>query len=244
MTRLVGAELLKIRTTRGAWGFLAALLAIVVIGIAGTVGGAPDPALNDTLVEDTLAIAASASVFALLAGVIGFTSEFRHGTVTQTFLVEPVRERVLAAKLVAYALLGLLFAAASVAVTLAIAAPWLDARGAQLDLGERERLLVLAGGLASTVLWGALGVSVGAVIRNQVVAVVGVLVWILIVENLVSAFLDEIGPYLPGRASSAMVGSSFMEDDLSRAGGTLVSLLYVAGVSALAAVLLRRQDVS
>jgi ABC-2 type transport system permease protein len=174
---------------------------------------------------------------------VGFTVEFRHGTATSTFLVAPVRERVLAAKLLAHALLGAALGLTGIAVALAVALPWLRAKDVELPLGERGHLLILAGALGSALLWGALGVALGGLVRNQVLGVVGALVWVLIVENIVGALLEDAAPYLPGRASGAMIGSDFLDDDLSRAGGTLLTAAYVAAASLAAVVALRARDV-
>ena len=241
MTRAIGAELLKLRTTLGLWAYLGTVVLIAAISVASAIGPAPEEALRDErwLVDNVLAAAGSASLFALLLGIVGFTNEFRHGTATQTFLVTPVRERVLAAKLAAYALVGGLLALVAVVVTLAIAIPWLEARGFALPLDDRA-LRVLGGAVVAAFLWGALGAAVGGLARNQVLALVGALVWILILENLLGAFVDEVSPYLPGRASGSIVGTY----GLSRWQAVLVTLGYVAAFVALAVVGLRQRDVS
>jgi ABC-2 type transport system permease protein len=245
VTRLLHSEVLKITTTRGVWGFVLAVGAIAGVSAAGQIGTTPRDVLStDESLDDLLAAAGSSSLFALLAGIVGFTSEFRHGTATQTFLVAPARERVLAAKLLAHALLGAALGLLAIAVTLAIALPWLGAKGIELPLGDREHLLILGGALGSAVLWGALGAALGASVRNQVFGVVAALVWILIVEHLVGALRDEVAPYLPGRASGAMIGNDFLDDDLSRVGGTLVTLGYVAVAFVLGVATLRARDVS
>ena len=51
--------------------------------------------------------------FATLAGLLAVTSEFRYGTIRPTLLFEPRRRVVLAAKLAAAALAGVLFAASA-----------------------------------------------------------------------------------------------------------------------------------
>ena len=245
MSRLLRSELLKIATTRGVWGFALAVVVIVGISVAGQIGTSPRNLLvEDESLEDVLAAAGASSLFALLAGIVGFTAEFRHGTATSTFLVAPVRERVLAAKLLAHALLGAALGLLGIAVTLAVALPWLRAKDVELPLGEREHLLILAGVLGSALLWGALGVALGGLVRNQVLGVVGALVWVLIVENILGALLlQDEAPYLPGSASGAMIGSAFLDDALSRAGGTLVTAAYLAAASIAAVVALRARDV-
>ena len=244
MSRLLRSELLKIATTRGVWGFTLAVVVIVGISVAGLIGTSPrDLLATDERFEDVLAAAGPSSLFALLAGIVGFTAEFRHGTATSTFLVAPVRERVLAAKLLAHALLGAALGLVGIAVALAVALPWLRAKDVELPPWEREHLLILAGAIGSALLWGALGAALGGLVRNQLLGVVGALVWVLIVENILGALvLQDEAPYLPGRASAAMIGSDF-GDALSRAGGTLLTAAYVAAASLAAVVALRARDV-
>ena len=90
--RLFSSELLKLRTTpRTVLGLLLAFLAIVLIGTVGTITSA-DPVQQTTL-EDVESIVEFGDVIALILGVLVITWEYRHDTITGTFLVEPRRER-------------------------------------------------------------------------------------------------------------------------------------------------------
>ena len=71
----------------------------------------------------------------LTPDTIGLTGEFRHQTATTTFLATPNRGRVVLAKLATYALVGIAYALVCIAVTIAIAVPWLNAKGIQVPLG-------------------------------------------------------------------------------------------------------------
>jgi hypothetical protein len=114
MTRLVRAELLKLRTTRvvaGLFGLTiatSALIATAVMLIATRPGQPPIP--SDALPELLVVAGGPLVVFALILGVLAMTGEFRHGTATSTFLVTPVRGRAAAAKLAAAAVAGLAMA--------------------------------------------------------------------------------------------------------------------------------------
>ncbi len=138
MTRLVVAEWLKLRTTWGVWVYLALLLGVTALGVAGTIaadegGWAP---------EDTRAVLETpglATLFVLLLGAVGFTNEFRHGTIGQTFLITPRRERVLGVKLLFFALLGVVFGLVAYALMLAMAIPWLGAKDVDISLDEHGR---------------------------------------------------------------------------------------------------------
>jgi len=104
--RLLSSELLKLRTTRTFYaligGAVTLIVIIVVLGAAlGKFKGTGTPG------RDLLSIAGLAPLFALVIGVIGVTTEFRHGTITPTLLVEPVRTRLMAAKLAAQMIAGL-----------------------------------------------------------------------------------------------------------------------------------------
>jgi len=223
------------------------LLALTATAAAGTVAVASRAELADvTWQRDLTSTAGFAVLFALLYGILVVTTEFRHGTVTSTLLVTPVRERLVAAKAIAAAATGIVVAALALLLALAIALPWVAARGASVhvdgDLGANVAGLIGAAGL-----WGALGVAIGTLLRSQVAALVASLVWLLIVEPLVEFLTDlgglDVGPYLPGSAIDALAATPD-EDLLPAWAGLAVSLGYLAFAGALALVLFTRRDVS
>ncbi len=212
MSRLVYAEFLKFRTTRSGIGLLIAALALVAVGTAGTVGPAPSDRLGtNQLSRDVLSNATLAALVVFLAGIVCVTSEWRHGTVARTLLVTPKRTRVLIGKELWIALLAAALAVVSLGLVVALAATWLSIDGSpSLPLGSEEARL--AGRLVlAAVLWGALGVGFGSLVQSQTFAVVGSIVWILVVEHLVAALLGLVdaggaADYLPGQALTALGG--------------------------------------
>jgi len=241
MSRLLAAEILKLRTTRTALGLLVALVALVALIVIGTLATADLFELDlEQWQDDLFSVASLASLFALLFGILAITGEFRHRTATPTFLATPERERVPVAKTLASALTGVALGVVALALTAVIALVWLSARGASLDLdGDffADALWLLLG----CALYAALGVAVGAIIQSQVGAIVGTLVWLLVVESLVAALSERVGPYLPGQAIDAL---TFQGGDVSRTRGLVVGLVYVALLSTVGIVLARRRDVS
>jgi ABC-2 type transport system permease protein len=245
MTRLAGAEILKLRTVRSTWILVGSALGLVALGVSLTIGLHEDgTSFTERDVADLFSTAGFVILIWLILGVLAFTGEFRHGTAAQTFIVTPRRERVLAAKLSAYALAGLLGAVLALGLAAAIALPWLAVLDVNVDLGDRDLRVVVLGVCAQAALWAALGVAVGAIVRNQVGAVVGVLVWLFVVEPLVFGLYPKVGKFLVGPASDAFAQPGPSDDALSRAAGALVSVGWLAALIVLAAVLLRRRDVT
>ena len=100
MTGLLAAEWLKLRSVRAFWGYLASVVAFAGIGAAGTIGAATaEERAGDSFTSDLAGLATLSALIALVLGIVVVTGEFRHGTITPTFLATPQRERVLAAKL-------------------------------------------------------------------------------------------------------------------------------------------------
>ena len=134
MTHLVRAEFAKLRTTRFIYGLAAgmavfAVLAVVAVGTAAGTQG--NPSLSaDSLPMFVAGPVALVSGAALLLGILGMAGEFRHQTVTQTFLVTPDRGRVVAAKLVAYPLAGITLTLVILACTAAVASRTSSGRSA------------------------------------------------------------------------------------------------------------------
>ena len=197
MTALVNAELLKLRTLRSTFWAAGALLAItVVVGTllmneAGTEGMRTAHALRDTLA----AAEYTAVFFVVVLGALAAAGEYRHRTISQRFLASPARRRVLVAKLVTYALVGLVVGVAVTAIAAPLAEAMVSSKGYTLDLGDAG-LLVLGHITVATMLAGMLGVIVGALTRNPTTAMV-VIFGVWIAEKIAGGWLGDPGHYLP-----------------------------------------------
>jgi ABC-2 type transport system permease protein len=245
--RLLSAELLKLRTTRVTYILAGVTVLLSGLAAAALVGSGSldrDPWLQ--LAQG----AAFSTTLATIVGILLVTNEYRHGTITTTFLAEPRRPRVLAAKLAAALVAGVVLAVASMVTTALVALPWAAARGEALSL-DGQAIEAIARVVLAFALSAALGAAVGAIIQNQVGAIITVFVWFLIVEHIIgvlSALVfgdlgepDPVSPYLPGSALGAIVGGG---GDLMLRGGpaVLLSLGYVAVLSALGALSMTRRD--
>ena len=247
MSALVGAEFLKFRTTRAWIGFLLAAVALTAIAAAGTVGTAREDQLGTAqLSRDIVSSSLFTAFVGFLIGVMSVTTEWRHGTVTRTFLVTPRRRRVLIAKELWIVLLTAALAALAIILVLAIAVPWHAVEGSSLGFDGGVARFVGRIVIAS-VLWGMLGVGVGAVVQSQTPALVGAVIWILLVEALITALLglvdfEVIGDYLPGRALSSFDGTEV--GGLTTWAAGAVSLAWVLALGLLGYVRMSRQDVT
>lgn len=245
MTGLLHAEWLKIRTTRTIVWYLIGVVVIVGIAVAGQVANAPRNVLeSEQGLRDTLGAATVATFFALLFGLIGVAGEYRHGTITPTFLATPVRERVLTAKLIAYAGAGLLLGAFAVVVTFAMAIPWLAAKNIDADFADRDIVLLIVGALATAALWGALGVAFGSVVPNQVAANVITLIWLLIVENIVGGLLPGVAPFTLGGAARGLMRIEDGDDLLTMWAAAAVTFTYIIALAGIGATVVMRRDVT
>ena len=249
MTRLIRAEFTKLRTTRVIYGMAAAMVAFAVLTVVAGVAFAGQQG-NPSLSADSLPMLVAGPVIllsgaALLLGILGITGEFRHHTVTQTFLVTPNRGRVVAAKLVAYPLAGIALALTTMAVTAAVATGWLVAKGMTPSLLDARLGRVVGVALLGAGLCGLVGVGVGALVRNQVAALVGTLVWVLVVEGLLMSLLNapSLGKWLPSAAATAAI-SSPGGAHLSRLGGTLLLAGYGLALALVGTRLVVRRDIT
>ncbi len=248
MTRLVHAELAKLRTTRTVWGVAAGMAAFAVLTVVANVTaagrqGAP-PLSAASLPHLVGAPATLLSGAVLLLGILGMTGELRHHTITQTLLVTPARGRVVAAKLFAHALVGLALGVITLVVTAAVALAWLTAKGVTVSLLDGELGRVLAGTLLAAGLCGLVGVGVGALVRNQVAALVGVLVWALLVEGLLLSLLRApgLGRWLPSAAAAALTSPGGAH--LSRWGGGLLFAAYGLAFALVGTRFVVRRDIT
>ena len=249
MIRLVRAEFTKLATTRVVYGMAAVMAAFAVLTVVAGMAHAGREG-NPSLSADSLAMFVAAPVTllsgaALLLGILGMTGEFRHQTVTQTFLVTPKRGRVVAAKLVAYPLAGIALALVTLAVTAAVAAGWLAAKGITPSLADARLARIVGVALLGAGLCALVGVGIGALVRNQVAALVGTLVWVLIIEGLLMSLVNapSLGKWLPSAAAAAAITSPGGAH-LSRLGGTLLLAAYALALAAAGSRLVVRRDIT
>ncbi|TFD90163.1 ABC transporter permease [Cryobacterium serini] len=231
--RCVSAEFAKIFTTRLWWilaivlfcyigllaGGLAALFAGIQTGVispdaVNTGGGSTDLGSLPALIYS---FASSVGyVFPVLLGALATTGEFRHQTLTPTFLATPRRGLVLGAKTVTLILVGAGLGVVALAASVGIGGGVLSAFGVDASLLDSETWLLVARTLLAMGLWAAIGVGLGVLVPNQVASIVIVLAFTQFVEpllRLAASFLEvtaTIGNFLPGAASDALVGSSFL----------------------------------
>jgi ABC-2 type transport system permease protein len=246
MIRLVRAEFTKLATTRLIYGLAAAMAAFAALTVAANVldrQGAPPLAADSfpMLVGGPVTLLSGA---ALLLGILGMSGEFRHQTVTQTFLVTPDRGRVVAAKLVAYPLAGIALALSILAFTAAVAAGWLGAKGITPSLLDARLGRVLLGAVLAAGLCGLLGVGVAALVRNQVAALVAVAVWVVLVEGLLMSLLNapSLGRWLPSAAAAALTNPG--GGQLSRLAGALLLAAYALALALIGTRLVVRRDIT
>ncbi|MFE6645299.1 hypothetical protein ACFVJS_01965 [Nocardioides sp. NPDC057772] len=222
MRSLIISEIRKLFSTRLWLWLLLASMALTALYAALLIGFSDDPdtmtlPLNSAAGQQTLFAVASGGANTLVAvlAAIGVTGEFRHRTATATFLATPRRWRVVAAKLAIYAAVGAGYAVVCLLVVAVVAWPWLGTKGIDMDPLGNGLPGTYAGVLADVTIFAVLGVGLGALVRNQVATVVGLLVYRFVAEPIVTAVpaLSDWTAYLPGSASAALTQVSLSTQD-------------------------------
>ena len=244
MIAQIRAELLKIRSTRTTIGLVLGMLALIVLFalLSGLLTKAP----HLTSAEDQrgpLSVGSFAGVFSALAGVMLVTGEYRFGTIRPTFLFAPRRSRVLVAKLAAGLLAGIIFGVAGEGLGFGIGYAILAGRGITYALNGGQTALLLLGTLAGAAVWGTIGVGLGTILRNQVGAVIGLLAWGFVVENLLFAFVPSVGRFAPVHAGDALTGLTTNHLLPAAAGGAIL-IVWAGGLALAGIALAARRDVN
>jgi len=232
MTDLVAAEWLKLRTTRLLHGTIPLAVALSFVAVAGEVVAADGARTLESTdgVRHVLAVTGTGALVVLVAGIMIAAGEHRHGTIADTFLTTPRREQVIAAKLAVAASLGSAVGVVSCLASLGIASILYTVEGATFPFHDSEVWLTLAGAPIYTTLFAVIGVALGALIRNQVLAVALALAWFAVVEHTLINLLPDIGRWLPVAAGQAIVRTP-LDNLLSPLAGTAVLLAYGAAIA-------------
>lgn len=251
MTALIRAEFRKLTTTR-LWLWLLVLgLAMTGATTSAAIGFAePGPlSLQSSAGQRTVFAQATATlVVSGILGIVAVTGEFTHQTATPTFLATPDRGRVMRAKLLTYAAAGLGYATACSAVVLAVAVPWLAARDIDVVLSATDLIRTLGGVALEVALYALLGVGLGCLMRNQIAAIVGFVVYIFVLGPILSGVqaTSAVAQYLPYQAGNALgqLTSSVDAAMLGQTAGGLVLLGWALSFAALGTRVAIRRDIT
>lgn len=247
MDDLIRTEVLKLRTVRAPWLLLAASPVLVVAGISGLVvsGGGLRTA---TAQSDALAHVGLTSIFTIAFGILAVAGEYRHKTISDTYLTTPARGRVIAAKLAVYAMFGALTGVVSAVIGVAVAAGWWAGKGVSFGWGDSAMWTTIGGGVAWNAAFAAIGVGLGALVRNLVGAIAVALAWIALVEGIVGQLVGNLARWLPFNAGQALgAGAKPAMTSvhlLPRWGGAAVLVVYAAAFAAAAVTTTVRRDVA
>jgi len=244
VTRQVRSELLKLATTRTLLWLGLLTLALVTLFVSLTAANnATDALARIGHQRDLVNFAALSALISLILGIVASAGEYAHNTIGQTFLVAPVRERVVAAKLVAAGLTGLALAAVAEAAAFALTALWVAGKSAPSHLGTHEVLIAVPGILAAGAIAAAIGVGFGCLLRRQTAAIVLALIWLLVGEPLLA--IGKVQRYAPGHAIVAVVDAGRRSDELLRFWpGLLLAVGYAVLFAAAGAASVTRADVT
>lgn len=236
---IVKHELQKVLTTPG-WLIIAGLMVLVTFGLPlissiNVLGSSADTGTVDTLGRDYLfSIAGRSAYFApFLAGALIVTSDFAHSTVWMSVLWFRSRLSLSVAKLVTAmilsAFLGLIAVIANYsAVTIGFISNDLSSPALSADM-----LAMAARTIIAFVLWGAIGVGLGLLVRSQIAAMAIVFGIALIIEPMLTSLANEnssfatIGRFLPGPVNWSIVWPVSMTADTNAMGsldGSALSL--------------------
>ena len=269
MAGAVKAEFRKFFSTRMWWGmaigvFLAGalfsvLFALVVAGSAaqgGPGGGStPTPDLANTSMVSTVYTGglSTAYLLTLVVGVMAIGSEYRHKTITSTFLSTPKRVRVMVAKVTSLLGIGAFYGVVFLVGSVGVGATAITLKGFSPfpEFSPIARTLALS--LLVLGLWSLIGLGAGILIPNQVAAILIAVGAAWIVDPLAAFGLSfaswgqPIVSYLPSSATSAMVGQingNANVELMSWWAGALVLVAYAAVLSGIGSLLTVRRDVT
>ena len=250
---LIAAEMRKLETVRTTW--VITLIGVVLSGLTAalflfesTMTGPFEG--TDAQIANAIEQIGANSVIVVVIGLLSMTTEFRHGTAGRTFQLTPSRTRVMLAKLAVGAMYGVAFFALSLVAVFALVL----IAGITVDDGlsfGSETAEALWQGPVGLALAAVLGVAVGALLRNQVVAITVTLVYLFLGETLVNQFFPEVARWMPFQALNSLYLSEEamsgmpegMVQPLDAATAWPVFLGYVAVFTAAAIALMRYRDV-
>lgn len=246
----------KLLTTRLWWILALAALAVGILITVLTVTGST-PGTHTPLEVFTGALTGGVQTAYMVTAMVGITAvagEYRHRTVTPSYLAVPDRGKLIGAKLLISFIYGTVLGLVILAVCSAIAGPWLADRGllnGSLEIVGITRAVI--GGTLAIGIMTALGAAIAALIHNQMAAIGGLMIYLFAIEPRI-ANLDatkDLYPFLPGGAVQSLLysgdkafGSATGATLLAPWIGGMLLLAYAGAITAVAVRTTIRHDIT
>ncbi len=255
MFALLKSEFRKLTSTRMTWilaavtvgmGALYVSLYALMAGYDAGNGQSPLPALTNEISVRMVYTAVSMGYITILVfGIIGFTSEYRHRTATLTYLATPQRWKVMVAKFAATGVFSAAIALINIAINIPLAT-WIIGTKPHWEIPTDDVKSVALATVVAFTLYAVLGVALGALIKNQVAAIVAALTWVMLIERLFTFLLPDVGKWMPAGAADAMLQARSLNGGtyLEPLQGGLLLLGYAVVFALIASLTTTRQDVS
>ena len=218
---LLKSEWRKLIYVRAHWGLLIAAILVALLGTAVT------PVILDSnaeafglgldqpeAIDAVYANAISSYFFAIIIGIMLMSGEFRHGTSVATFLTAPKRGTVLANKLAIAAIGGALVMVIATASGLLggwVALQFFD-NVAEPSSGVFLNTMIAA--VVSGAILGVVGVALGTLVRNQMLAITGSLIYLFVIDPILLTLAPEAGKWLPSGLITAMLALDVQAPEL------------------------------
>ena len=264
MIAIMRSEWLKLRTTAVPWvltGIALIVNALLILVIFLTRPDAGPGSGSGSLVSPGYTVPHTTQqlrnlvgsgfqgyLFALLLGTLIVTTEFRHKTVTTSFLVTPVRAALVAGKLLTAAVLGAVLAVVMLVATVIGGGLALAARGGSFSDMVHQIPAVAPGMILVFALFAILGVGIGSVLTNQVAAIIVVLGWFIILEGILVSLVHGAERWVPTGAATAAAnltrGRGINFGLFNWWQGALLMLFYGLAFATVGSLILTRRDIT
>lgn len=255
--RVLRSEWGKFWSLRSSWITLAvALVLLVAFGAIASATYSPDAAVNQgppgpgSGDSDAVSLALTGVTFASLAvGVLGVllsAGEYSTGMIRSTLAAVPRRLPVLWSKSAVIGPISLVLTTIAALTAFQLGTLGLDGEKIALSLGDDGVLRSLTGAGLYLGLVAVFGVALGVLIRSSAGAIAALVGILLILPGLASllpdSLYDNINPYFPSNAGSAVYALHQSSDALSSGAGLAVFAGWVALALAGASYRLLRTD--
>ncbi|NNG36738.1 hypothetical protein HKD39_13660 [Nakamurella sp. DB0629] len=248
---LLSVERIKLFSTKSPYWCLAVIL-VATCGLSLAVSLVDDG--RDATVFTSQAGGAMGLMTFMVMAALTVTTEYRFGTIRNSFLAVPQRALVLVSKTVLMAFIGAVIGGLAALASFFLAKTLAKEPPTPLELNSAADYRVVLGYSALYAIGAVLAIGVGALVRQSAGAITALLLWPLLVETLLMLIssLQKVIPYLPFNAafnfvspggSGGMFGrTAFLPGGPSANQGLVIFLVTAVVIWLVALVTVYRRD--